>query len=225
MTTLLRNFKLGFGKARSERPQTAVVPVADRPRGTATVRSLDLAPTDPLVAYFRSAPGVVEIDKLHLDSPALSELRASGARIIVPLVAQGELIGLLNLGSRLSDQDYTSDDRALLNNLATQASPAVRVAQLVREQQIEAAEREHIEQELRVARLIQQTLLPKELPTLSGWQVATYYQPARAVGGDFYDFVDLPDGRLALVIGDVTDKGVPAAMVMASTRTLLRAAA
>jgi serine phosphatase RsbU (regulator of sigma subunit)/anti-sigma regulatory factor (Ser/Thr protein kinase) len=225
MTTLLRNFKLGFGKARSERPLAPVAAVTDRPRGTATVRSLDLAPTDPLVAYFRSSPGVVEIDKLHLDSPALTELRASGARLIVPLVAQGELIGLLNLGQRLSDQDYTSDDRSLLNNLATQASPAVRVAQLVREQQLEAQRRERLEQELRVARLIQQTLLPKELPALNGWQVATYYQPARAVGGDFYDFVDLPDGRLALVIGDVTDKGVPAALVMASTRAILRAGA
>lgn len=227
MTTLLRNFKLGPGKTRkaAEEPQVTVVAVTDRARGTATVRSLDIAPTDPLVAYFRSSPGVVEIDKLRLDSPALSELRESGARLVVPLVAQGELIGLLNLGPRLSEQDYTSDDRTLLNNLATQASPAVRVAQLVREQQIEAQQRERMEQELRVARLIQQTLLPKELPALSGWQVATYYQPARAVGGDFYDFVDLPDGRLALVIGDVTDKGVPAALVMASTRAILRAGA
>jgi serine phosphatase RsbU (regulator of sigma subunit)/anti-sigma regulatory factor (Ser/Thr protein kinase) len=227
MTTLLRNFKLGLTKARSEQRelQVTVAPVADRARGTATVRSLDIAPNDPLVAYFHSSPSVVEIEKLHLDSPALTALRASGARLIVPLVAQGELIGLLNLGSRLSDQDYTSDDRVLLNNLATQASPAVRVAQLVREQQIEAQQRERLEQELRVARLIQQTLLPKELPALNGWQVAAYYQPARAVGGDFYDFVDLPDGRLGLVVGDVTDKGVPAALVMASTRSILRAGA
>jgi len=225
MTTLLRNFKLGFGKTQSERPQAPVAPIADRPRSTDTVRSLDLAPTDPLAAYFRSSPGVVEIDKLHLDSPALTELRESGAHLIVPLVAQGELIGLLNLGQRLSDQDYSSDDHVLLNNLATQASPAVRVAQLVREQQIEVQQRERLEQELRVARLIQQTLLPKELPTLKGWQVATYYQPARAVGGDFYDFVDLPDGRFGFVVGDVTDKGVPAALVMASTRAILRAGA
>ncbi|MBI5565023.1 MAG: SpoIIE family protein phosphatase [Chloroflexi bacterium] len=227
MTTLLRNFKLGWRKARSDHgePQVTVAAVTDRARGTTTVRSLDIAPSDPLVAYFRSSPGVVEIDKLRLDSPALNRLRESGARLVVPLVAQGELIGLLNLGPRLSEQDYTSDDRVLLNNLATQASPAVRVAQLVREQQLEAQQRERLEQELRVARLIQQTLLPKELPTLKGWQVATYYQPARAVGGDFYDFVDLPDGRLALVIGDVTDKGVPAALVMASTRAILRAGA
>jgi serine phosphatase RsbU (regulator of sigma subunit) len=63
------------------------------------------------------------------------------------------------------------------------------------------------------------------LPELDGYEVAAYYQPAREVGGDFYDFLDLEDGRLGLVVGDVTDKGVPAALVMATTRTMLRAAA
>ncbi len=142
--------------------------------------------------------------------------------LIVPLVSQGELIGTLNLGRRLSDQPYSTDDRKLLAGLASQVAPAIRVAQLVRQQEAEAKERERIDQELRVASLIQQTLLPKELPHLSGWEIEAYYQSARAVGGDFYDFIPLEDGRLALVIGDVTDKGVPAALVMATTRTTLR---
>jgi anti-sigma regulatory factor (Ser/Thr protein kinase) len=90
---------------------------------------------------------------------------------------------------------------------------------------MEVRVRERIEQELRVARLIQQTLLPKQVPALPGWEIAAQYQPARAVGGDFYDFLELPDGRLVLIIGDVTDKGVPAALVMATTRSILRAAA
>ena len=85
--------------------------------------------------------------------------------------------------------------------------------------------RERIEQELRIARLIQQTLLPKTLPQLPSYDVAAYYQPAREVGGDFYDFMELDDGRLGVVVGDVTDKGVPAALVMATTRTMLRASA
>ena len=135
---------------------------------------------------------------------------------------QGELIGLLNLGPRRSEQDYSTDDRRLLNTLATQAAPALRVAQLVQQQQIEARERERIEQELRVARVIQQTLLPKEIPQLDGWTIAAHWQPAREVSGDFYDFISFPDGRLGLVIADVTDKGVPAALVMATTRSLLR---
>jgi serine phosphatase RsbU (regulator of sigma subunit)/anti-sigma regulatory factor (Ser/Thr protein kinase) len=143
----------------------------------------------------------------------------------LPLVSQGELIGLLNLGPRLSEQEYSSDDRRLLNNLATQASPALRVAQLARQQLAEAQERERLEHELRVARVIQETLLPNELPSLDGWQVAAHWQPAREVSGDFYDFIQLPEGRLGILIADVTDKGVPAALVMATTRTLLRAVA
>jgi PAS domain S-box-containing protein len=91
-------------------------------------------------------------------------------------------------------------------------------------QQEEAQERQRIEQELQIARLIQQTLLPKSLPGLPGYDMAAYYQPAREVGGDFYDFLELKDGRLGLVIGDVSGKGVPAAIVMAITRTMLHAA-
>jgi serine phosphatase RsbU (regulator of sigma subunit)/predicted ester cyclase len=87
----------------------------------------------------------------------------------------------------------------------------------------EARERERIEQELRVARQIQQELLPKTIPNLDGWQLATYYGPATEVGGDFYDFLELEDGRLGLVVGDATGHGMPAALVMATTRGMLRA--
>jgi predicted ester cyclase len=89
----------------------------------------------------------------------------------------------------------------------------------------EARERERIDQELQVARQIQQALLPKATPELDGWEVAAYYKPAREVGGDFYDFLELPDGRLGLVVGDATGKGMPAALVMATTRGMLRAVA
>jgi serine phosphatase RsbU (regulator of sigma subunit) len=190
-----------------------------------TTPQLQIAPNDPIVAYLASASGVVEIDKLDLHSPALEAMKAYQIKVVVPLVSQGELIGLLNLGPRLSQQEYSADDRKLLNDLATQTAPAVQVAQLVRQQQQQAQERERIEQELRVARLIQQTLLPKEVPDLEGYKLAAYYQPAREVGGDFYDFLQLDDEHLGLVVGDVTDKGVPAAIVMATTRTMLRASA
>ena len=186
---------------------------------------VEIAPNDPLLAYFQTASEAVDIDTLELDSPALRELKAAGVKLAVPLVSQGELIGVLNLGPRLSEQDYSSDDRKLLDNLAAQAAPALRVGQLVREQEAEAATRQRFEQELEVARLIQQNFLPKELPDLPGWQVSAYYRPAREVGGDFYDVIPLPDGRVAFVVGDVTDKGVPAALVMSATRSVLRASA
>ena len=191
----------------------------------AQILPLDFAPNDPLSAYLLSAGGPVDLERLKLDSPALDSLREAGVKLIAPLAGQGELIGLLNLGPRRSEQEYTADDRKLLGDLATQAAPAVRVAQLVRQQQIEAQARERLEQELRVARVVQQTLLPKELPELAGWQVAAYWQPAQAVSGDFYDFINLPDGNLGIVEADVTGKGVPAALVMASARGILRVAA
>jgi len=205
-------------KAPEETPAVADVPQQAAPE-------VEIAPNDPILAYLASVSGVVEVEKLDLESPALEKMKEAGVKVLVPLVSQGELIGLLNLGPRLSQQEYSADDRKLLSDLATQTAPAVRVAQLVRQQQQEAQERERIEQELKVARLIQQTLLPKTLPELPGYDVAAYYQPAREVGGDFYDFLDLEDGRFGLVVGDVTDKGVPAALVMATTRTMLRAAA
>jgi serine phosphatase RsbU (regulator of sigma subunit)/anti-sigma regulatory factor (Ser/Thr protein kinase) len=152
-------------------------------------------------------------------------LREAGVALIVPLVSQGELIGTLNLGPRLSEQDYSTDDRRLLTTLAAQAAPAIRVAQLVRERAHEAAERERLDQEMRVATLIQQQFLPRELPNLPQWQIAAYYGPARAVGGDFYDFIEMRDGRIGIAVGDVTDKGVPAALVMARTHSVLRAEA
>jgi serine phosphatase RsbU (regulator of sigma subunit)/predicted ester cyclase len=89
----------------------------------------------------------------------------------------------------------------------------------------ERRERERLEQELEVARRIQQASLPKEMPQLEEWQITPYYQPAREVGGDFYDFLELADGRLGVVVGDATGKGVPAALMMASTRSTLRAVA
>jgi serine phosphatase RsbU (regulator of sigma subunit) len=84
-------------------------------------------------------------------------------------------------------------------------------------------ERERIEQELQVARQIQQELLPESVPELEGWQIATYYGPAREVGGDFYDFVELSSGHLGLIMGDATGHGMPAALMMATTRGMLRA--
>jgi serine phosphatase RsbU (regulator of sigma subunit)/CHASE1-domain containing sensor protein/anti-sigma regulatory factor (Ser/Thr protein kinase) len=82
-----------------------------------------------------------------------------------------------------------------------------------------------VEQELRTARDIQHALLPKNLPELEGWEIAYHYQPAREVGGDFYDFLRLEDGRVGFVIGDVSGKGIAAALVMANTQSVLRAVA
>src|SRR4051812_20462777 len=102
-TTRPNFFQRIFGRrtpAQVEKPVT----LADAPKPLpGTLLTLDLPPNDPLVAYFSSQPGVVEIDKLNLDSPALRDLNKQGVKMVIPLVNQGELLGLMNLGSRLSD--------------------------------------------------------------------------------------------------------------------------
>jgi serine phosphatase RsbU (regulator of sigma subunit)/anti-sigma regulatory factor (Ser/Thr protein kinase) len=216
MTELARPLRRLFGRTE---PAEAAAP---RPMLPVAV---GIAENDPLLAYLQASHGPVDIARLELDSPAVTAMREAGVALVVPLVSQGELIGTLNLGPRLSEQEYSTDDRRLLTTLAGHAAPAIRVAQLVREQATEAAERERLEQEMRVATLIQQQFLPRHLPDLPHWQIAAYYGPARAVGGDFYDFIEMADGRIGISVGDVTDKGVPAALVMARTHTVLRAEA
>src|SRR5579872_1266523 len=144
MATLLDTVQRVRIGRRKPAAQATQKPALERTRQV-TPLPITIAPDDPIIAYFVSTPGAVEVDKLHVNSPAVRELRAAGAKLIIPLVSQGELVGLLNLGPRLSQQDYSTDDRRLLDDLATQAAPALRVAQLVREQQAQARARERVD--------------------------------------------------------------------------------
>jgi serine phosphatase RsbU (regulator of sigma subunit) len=180
---------------------------------------------DPLPQALRTASGLTVLEELDLDSVYFQQFRSHHVKAILPLVSRGNLIGWLSLGPRMSDQGYGQDDRRLLNTLASQAAPAVQVAHLLLKHKEAALERERMEYELGLARTIQQTLLPRTLPELPGWSTAAHYQPARSVGGDFYDFLLFEDGRLGVLIGDVTDKGIPASLVMAATRSVLRSVA
>jgi serine phosphatase RsbU (regulator of sigma subunit) len=143
---------------------------------------------------------------------------------------------LVHVTARLADGDYSqrvpetiSDEIGQLerqfNTMAQQLVESIARQKLLVEQHVRIEERARMEQEMQTAGYIQRSLLPKEVPVLPGWQLVPFYQPAREVGGDFYDVLLLSDGRLGLVIGDVSGKGVPAALVMASTCTMLRAAA
>ena len=138
---------------------------------------------------------------------------------------RGEIMGLAPTGRELVFMPFDIH-RIEGGRIAEEWGGGTRLSDLLELRlEQEMRERERVEQELRVARRIQQASLPEEVPTLEGWQINPYYRPAREVGGDFYDFHLLSDGRLAVVVGDATGKGVPAALVMSTTSGMLRLAA
>ena len=138
---------------------------------------------------------------------------------------RGEWMGLVPTGKEFKAL-HILIHRIVGDKITDEWNPGSNLAELAQQRlEQERIERERIEQELRVARSIQQASLPESVPELEGWQITPFYQPAREVGGDFYDFFELPEGRLGLVVGDATGKGVSAALVMASARSMLRAVA
>lgn len=124
----------------------------------------------------------------------------------------------------VSRKDEIGQLEGQFNSMAEQLVESIAQQKALTEHQARLEERARFEQELRTAQYIQRALLPKEVPTLPGWQLVPVYHPAREVGGDFYDFLPTQDGRLGIVIGDATDKGVSAALLMATTCTMLRTA-
>ena len=136
---------------------------------------------------------------------------------------RGELMGVAPTGRDLTNRGIEIH-RIVGGKIAEEWGMGT-LATKLRGQRVEEEmrERERIEQDLRVARSIQHASLPKEVPEREGWQISPYYKPAREVGGDFYDFYLLSEGRLGLVVGDATGKGVPAALVMATTCGMLQA--
>jgi serine phosphatase RsbU (regulator of sigma subunit)/anti-sigma regulatory factor (Ser/Thr protein kinase) len=225
MTAVMSRWRPFWRRVFVRRGSAVEGPPAEATPQAAVSLSSDVRPDDPIMEYFRTAQGVLSLDEIPVDSPALAALRDAGVQLVVPLVSQDDVLGLLTLGPRANRLDYSAEDRTLLAEIAAQVTPAVRVAQLVRLRQAEAEERERIDRELQIARSIQLTLLPRDLPSVAGYEIAALYRPAREVGGDFYDFLSLEDGRVGIVMGDVTDKGVPAALVMATTRSIMRGVA
>lgn len=139
--------------------------------------------------------------------------------LCVPLTAKRKTIGVIYVDNRLQAGIFTQDDLDLLNAIAATAAIAIENARLYQL----AVEKGRMEQELQMAYKIQAGLLPGSMPELSGWEFAASWKPARQVAGDYYDFIPLAAGKLGLVIADVTDKGMPAALFMAFTRSIIRA--
>jgi len=145
-----------------------------------------------------------------------------GAELLLPLPGRSKLMGVMALGPKQSEAAYSKADLHLLQVLATQTGMALEMSELAHSLAHEASLRASVNREMEIAREVQERLFPQAMPMLDGATVAGACRPAQGVGGDYYDVFPLQDGRLGLAIGDVSGKGISAALLMASLRASLR---
>jgi len=138
----------------------------------------------------------------------------------VPLSVKADVFGVILLQEAKGGYRFRARRLEIINGIAQQAALAIQNDRLQKEMVV----RERLETEVHLARQIQQTFIPENLPEHPEWEMAARWKTARQVGGDFYDVIEFPDHKLGLFIADVADKGIPAALFMALTRTLVRAA-
>ncbi len=160
-------------------------------------------------AHERTAPDQL-IAALQLDQPVALSLRA-----------RNQIVGALIVDRGAADLLINQRRLNILSGIANQTAIAIENVRLI----TELATQRLLEKELDVAREIQKSFLPDHNPQVAGYQIGAYWKSARRVGGDFYDFMPLANGNLGIVVADVADKGVPAALFMALSRTLVRATA
>jgi sigma-B regulation protein RsbU (phosphoserine phosphatase) len=149
-------------------------------------------------------------------------LRQINAELLLPMPGRARLIGLMALGPKRSEEPYTPTDLRTLQSVAAQTGLTLEVAELVRTLADASAQQERMNREIEIAREVQQRLFPQNIPEIAGISLAGMCRPASGVGGDYYDLIELEDGHLGFAIGDVSGKGISAALIMASLRASLR---
>jgi sigma-B regulation protein RsbU (phosphoserine phosphatase) len=144
--------------------------------------------------------------------------RVAGYDVIVPVIKEKKCVGYIGLGEKIYGVPYSSEEMAHLSVLATQVASALQNIRLMKEN----LERKLFEEELKIARKIQTQLLPGDPPRLTGFDLCALTLPSRYVGGDYYDFVVLDNRWLALVVADVSGKGIPASILTATLQAAVR---
>ena len=173
---------------------------------------------DELLAT-RSPVILAEADQKGFLPPDLPPLLHSLSALAVPLIAKGELLGAMIVGHTETRHHFSEKEITIIGSIANQAAVGIENVRLRQESLVRA----RLEHEMQLARQMQTSLLPARVPQIPGLDIAADWRSAREVGGDFYDFVALKGGRLGIVIADVSDKGVSAALFMALARSLVRA--
>ena len=164
------------------------------------------------------AVNVVECTRCQNALEAAGDIQGLVFHATVPLISQGRALGIINIASE-AWEFLSAADLQFLSAVGAQVAIAVERARLY---EVTETQRARLERELEMARQVQASLLPRELPAIPGFSLASDWRSAREVAGDFYDVFPLPEGRWGLVVGDVSDKGAPAALYMAMVRSLIR---
>ena len=198
----------------------AGVPEADLPDTGATVQRL-LRDPEPSRVYFDDEDSWVNSPELKEDER--QKLRALAPQLLLPLAVKQKLLGIISLGEKRSEAPYSGTDLRLLKSVAVQTGLALANAQLTSAIAEEVARSAKMSREIEIAREVQERLFPQRAPQVAGLDCCGRCRTALGVGGDYYDFLALPEGRLGVALGDVSGKGIAAALTMASLQASLRA--
>jgi sigma-B regulation protein RsbU (phosphoserine phosphatase) len=190
------------------------------PPGTGTVKVLKTE-KEPARVYLNDRESWVYREDDVTDDER-HKLAALHSELLLPLAVRDKLLGFISLGPKKSEEPYTGSDVRLLKSVAAQTGMALENANLMREIADEVAQRERLNREVEIAREVQERLFPQKLPAIAGLDYTGHCRPALGVGGDYYDFLALPHGQLGVAIGDVSGKGIAAALMMASLQACLR---
>ncbi|HKW55966.1 MAG TPA: GAF domain-containing SpoIIE family protein phosphatase, partial [Candidatus Acidoferrum sp.] len=197
---------------------------ADLPESGGTVRRLKKE-AGPERVYFDDENSWVNKSESGLTGDERSKLASLEPQLLVPLAIKERLLGVISLGQKRSEAPYSSTDIRLLKSVASQTALALSNAELTSAIATEVAQREKLNREIEIAREVQERLFPQRLPEIAGLDYFGRCRTALAVGGDYYDFLALPQGKLGIALGDVSGKGIAAALTMASLQASLRSEA
>jgi sigma-B regulation protein RsbU (phosphoserine phosphatase) len=192
-------------------------PALSLPSECKVIETLKHTPDPPQIYFDR------QDNWIHTASETeLVTLRAINAQLLLPVGTKEKLLGILSLGPKLSEEPYSRSDVRLLRSVALHTGLAIENSRLTKAVASEIAQREKMNREIEIAREVQERLFPQRLPAIAGIDYSGACRPALGVGGDYYDFLPLPNGDLGVAVGDVSGKGIAAALLMASLQASLR---
>lgn len=198
-------------------------------RGLAGVEGLVLPADSAVIATLPQgiSPGLIYDERsdgrpAHAGPAERETLNKLETDLLLPLPGRASLVGVMSLGPKLSEEPYSPADRRLLQSVALQTGLSIENSYLIHTLAEEAANRDRMNREIEIAREVQARLFPQSYPVIEGMDMAGLCRTAQQIGGDYYDFFLLEDRRLGVAIGDVSGKGISAALLMASIRAALR---